>query len=35
VLIGHEAPDARQFGDVSADPRPRRPRAEVVHRERW
>jgi nitroreductase len=35
VLIGHEAPDARQFGDVSAVKRPRRPLSEVVHRERW
>jgi nitroreductase len=35
VLLGHEAPDAREFGDISADPRPRRPLAEVVHRERW
>ena len=35
VLLGHEAPDARQFGDVSAKPRARRPLGEVVHRERW
>ena len=35
ALIGHEAPDARQYGDVSADKRPRRPLADVVHRERW
>jgi nitroreductase len=35
ALIGHEAPDARQYGDISADPRPRRPRTEVVHREHW
>jgi len=35
ALIGHEAPDARQYGDISADPRPRRPLADVVHRERW
>jgi nitroreductase len=35
VLLGHEAPDARQFGDVSATTRPRRPLSEIVHRERW
>jgi nitroreductase len=35
VLLGHEAADARQYGDVSAVKRPRRPLAEVVHRERW
>ncbi len=35
ALIGHEAPDARQYGDVSADKRQRRPLADVVHRERW
>jgi nitroreductase len=35
ALLGHEAPDARQYGDVSADKRPRRPLTEVVHRERW
>jgi nitroreductase len=35
ALLGHEAPDARQYGDVSATPRPRRPLSEVVHRERW
>jgi nitroreductase len=35
VLLGHEAPDARSFGDISASPRPRRPLEDVVHRERW
>ncbi len=35
VLLGHEAPDARGFGDVSAVTRPRRPLSEIVHRERW
>ena len=35
VLLGHEAPDARDYGDVSATKRPRRPLNEVVHRERW
>jgi nitroreductase len=35
VLLGHEAPDARTYGDVSASPRPRRPLNDVVHRERW
>lgn len=35
ALIGHEAADARQYGDISADPRPRRPKADVVHRDRW
>ena len=35
ALIGHEAADARQYGDVSADKRQRRPLADVVHRERW
>jgi nitroreductase len=35
VLIGHEATDAREFGDVSASPRARRAAADVVHRERW
>jgi nitroreductase len=35
VLLGHEAPDAREFGDVSAVTRPRRPLSEIVHRERW
>jgi nitroreductase len=35
ALLGHEAPDARQYGDVSATKRPRRPLSEVVHRERW
>jgi nitroreductase len=35
VLLGHEAPDARTYGDVSASPRPRRPLNDIVHRERW
>lgn len=35
VLLGHEAPDARKLGDVSAERRPRRPLAEIVHHERW
>lgn len=35
ALLGHEAADARQYGDVSADPRPRRPLSEIVHREHW
>jgi nitroreductase len=36
VLIGHAAPDATQYSDVgTAAHRPRRPAAEVVHRERW
>ncbi len=35
ALVGHEAPDARRYGDVSADKRPRRPLADIVHRETW
>ena len=35
ALLGHEAPDARDYGDVSATTRPRRPLSEIVHRERW
>lgn len=35
ALLGHEAPNARDYGDISAAPRPRRPIDEVVHRERW
>jgi nitroreductase len=35
ALLGHEAPDAREFGDVSATTRARRPLSEIVHRERW
>ena len=35
VHIGHEAADARQDPTSSAAKRPRRPFAEVVHRERW
>lgn len=35
ALLGHAAPDAGQFGDVSARRRPRRPYGEIVHQERW
>ncbi len=35
VLLGHEAADARQYGDISAVKRPRRPLREVVHRDQW
>jgi nitroreductase len=35
ALLGHEAPDARSFGDVSAKKRPRRAFDEVVHSEHW
>jgi nitroreductase len=35
ALLGHAAPDAGQFGDVSARRRPRRPYDEIVHQERW
>lgn len=35
ALLGHEAPDAKQYGDVSARKRDRRPLDEVVHRGRW
>ncbi|HEV7648474.1 MAG TPA: nitroreductase family protein [Actinophytocola sp.] len=35
VLLGHAAPDARKYGDVSADPRKRRPLTDVVHYGRW
>jgi nitroreductase len=35
ALLGHEAPDARSFGDVSAKTRPRRAFDDVVHSERW
>jgi len=35
VLLGHEAADARQYGDVSATRRKRRPLTDVVHRDRW
>jgi hypothetical protein len=35
VLLGHEAPDARQYGDVMATPRKRRPRTDVVHYGHW
>jgi nitroreductase len=35
ALLGHEAADAREYGDISARPRKRRPMSEVVHREQW
>jgi len=35
VLLGHAAADARRYGDVSADPRKRRPLTNVVHHGRW
>jgi len=35
ALLGHEALDAKQFGDVSVNHRRRRPLSEVVHNERW
>jgi nitroreductase len=35
ALLGHEAPDARSFGDVAAKPRPRRPFDSVVHSGHW
>ena len=36
ALIGHEAPDARAYGDVGVSvPKQRRSAADVVHRERW
>jgi nitroreductase len=35
ALLGHAAPDAGTFGDVSAKPRSRRPYEEIVHQERW
>lgn len=35
VLLGHEAPEARDYGDVSAKKRPRRPFDEVVHMNSW
>ena|SRR5258708_30345696 len=35
ALLGHEAPDARSFGDVAAKPRPRRAFDDVVHSEHW
>ncbi len=35
ALLGHEAADARSYGDVSAVARARRPLGDVVHRERW
>jgi nitroreductase len=35
ALLGHEAPDARQFGDVSARSRARRPMSEIVHYGQW
>ncbi|WP_344159781.1 nitroreductase family protein [Kribbella yunnanensis] len=35
ALLGHEAPDAKQYGDVAARPRKRRPYNEVVHENTW
>lgn len=35
ALLGYEAPGARQYGDVSAVSRRRRPLADIVHTERW
>lgn len=35
ALLGHAAPDAGQFGDVSARRVPRRPYEEIVHAGRW
>jgi nitroreductase len=35
ALLGHEAVDARDYGDVSARPRVRRPFDEVVHVNHW
>ncbi|REH36171.1 nitroreductase [Kutzneria buriramensis] len=35
ALLGHEAPDAERYGDVSAKKRKRRPLNEIVHRDRW
>jgi len=35
ALLGHEAPDARSFGDVAAKPRRRRAFESVVHSARW
>ena len=35
ALLGHEAPDARQYGDVSAKARPRRPLNEIIHYGQW
>jgi nitroreductase len=36
ALIGHEAPDARSYGDVGVSvAKKRRSAAEVIHRERW
>jgi nitroreductase len=35
VLLGHAAPDAGQYGDVSARRIPRRPYHEVVHEGHW
>ena len=36
ALIGHEAPDARTYGDVGVSvPKRRRSATDVVHRERW
>lgn len=35
ALLGHEAPDANQYGDVAARPRKRRTYNEVVHHNTW
>jgi nitroreductase len=35
ALLGHEAADARSFGDVAAKPRSRRPFDSVVHIDHW
>ena len=35
ALLGHAAPDADDFGDVSARRVPRRPYEEIVHEGRW
>lgn len=35
ALLGHAAPDAGQFGDVSARRVPRRPYEEIVHEGHW
>jgi nitroreductase len=35
VLLGHEAPDARDYGDVSATTRPRRAFDDIVHMNGW
>ncbi len=36
ALIGHEAPDARQYNDIGVTtPKPKRPAKDVVHRGKW